>query len=57
MSDISLSGKWLFPSQYCGTREKLVEEGKTVKRRVALLSYHGTLLPRAVDMSWNFSEI
>lgn len=48
MSDISLSEKWLFPCQYCGIREKFVEEGKMVKRRVALLSYHGRLLPRSV---------
>ena len=51
MSDISLSEKWLFPCQYCGIREKFVEEGKTVKRRVALLSYQGSY------MLWNFSEI
>ena len=48
LSDIRLSEKWLFPSHYCGIREKFVEEGKMVKRRVALLSYHGRLLPRAV---------
>lgn len=48
MSDISFSEKWLFPSQYCGIREKFVEEGKMVERRVALLLYHGRLLPRAV---------
>lgn len=48
MSDISLSEKWLFPCQYCGISEKFVKEGKMVKRRVALLSYYGKLLPRAV---------
>lgn len=47
MSDVSLSGKWLFPSQYCGIREKLVEEGRMVKRRATLLSYLGRLLSRA----------
>lgn len=47
MSDVSLSGKWQFPSQYCGIREKLVGEGRMVKRRATLLSYLGRLLSRA----------